>query len=123
MTAFTHAWRLLKSRTERNYPAALQQGRAGTQTQHNPLNLESRMANPPGRVRSQAKQQAMAHILDSLKPNKNNVRDIDTADINMLNSPSEANEEETRMYRTPSGNTPTLAEDMAMAAMRAQGNR
>jgi len=120
---FEQAWNVLKARTERNYPAALQQGRAGTQTQHNPMNMESRLENPPGRVRSQAKQQAMAQILDSLKPNKNNVRDIDTADTNMLNPPSEANEEEMRMHRTPSGNTPTLAEDMAMAAMRMQGNR
>ena len=67
---FEDAWNVLKARTERNYPAALQQGRAGTQTQHNPMNMESRLANPPGRVRSQGKEQAMAQILESMKPKK-----------------------------------------------------
>ena len=117
MTAFTHAWQLLKSRTERDYPPMLQQGRAGTQTQHNPMNMESRLENPPGRVRSQAKQQAMAQILDSLKPKDNHMLEGPEDDMPM---PSE---EEMRMHRTPSGNTPTLAEDMALAAMKVQGNR
>lgn len=116
MTAFTHAWQLLKSRTERDYPPMLQQGRAGTQTQHNPLNLESRMANPPGRVRSQAKQQAMAQILEGMKPQDNEMMESED-DMPM---PSE---EDMAMHRPQPNNKRTLAEDMAMAAIRAQNNR
>ncbi len=71
MAAFTDAWQLLKSRTERGYPPMLQQGRAGTQTQHNPMNMESRMKNPPGRMRMQGKEAAMAQILEGMKPQDN----------------------------------------------------
>ena len=116
MTAFTDAWQLLKSRTERDYPPMLQQGRAGTQTQHNPMNMESRMANPPGRMRMQGKEAAMAQILEAMKPQDNEMMESED-DMPM---PSE---EDMAMHRTRPTNKPTLAEDMAMAAMRTQGNR
>ena len=120
---FEEAWNVLKARTERNYPAALQQGRAGTQTQHNPMNMESRLANPPGRVRSQGKQQAMAQILEGMKPKKDDVRDVDMADTERLNPPSEADEDEMRQFRPQRYNVPTMGDEMGMAAMRALMNR
>ena len=116
---FEDAWNILKARTERNYPAALQRGRAGTQTQHNPMNMESRLANPPGRVRSQSKQQAMAQILEGMNPKRNDVRDIDMADTEMMNPASEElDEEKIRQFRPQRTNVPKLGDEMGMAAMR-----
>ena len=113
---FEQAWNVLKARTERNYPAALQQGRAGTQTQHNPLNMESRMANPSGKMRMQGKEAAMAQILEGMKPQNNEMMESED-DMPM---PSE---EDMAMHRPQPNNKRTFAEDMAMAAMRAQSNR
>jgi hypothetical protein len=110
MAAFTDAWQLLKSRTERGYPPMLQQGRAGTQTQHNPMNMESRIKNPPGRMRMQGKEAAMAQILEGMKPQDNEMMESED-DMPM------PNEEEMAMHRTQPTNKRTLAEDMAMAAM------
>ena len=124
MRIFEKAWNVLKARTERNYPAALQQGRAGTQTQHNPMNMESRLANPPGRVRSQGKEQAMAQILEGMKPKKDDdIKDIDTADTEMMNPSSEAHEDYTHLFRPQRNNVPTMGDEMGMAAIRALMNR
>ena len=112
MTAFTDAWQLLKSRTERDYPPMLQQGRAGTQTQHNRMNMESRRDNPPGRIRMQGKEAAMAQILEGMKPEDDEMMESEDLGESM---PSE---EDMAMHRTPPTNKRTLAEDMAMAAMR-----
>jgi len=111
MAAFTDAWQLLKSRTERGYPPMLQQGRAGTQTQHNPMNMESRRENPPGRMRMQGKEAAMAQILEGMKPQDDEMMESED-DMPM------PNEEEMAMHRTQPTNKRTLAEDMAMAAMK-----
>jgi len=119
MKVFEKAWNVLKARTERDYPAALQQGRAGTQTQHNPMTRESRLANPPGRVRSQSKQQAMAQILEGMNPQKDNVKDVDMADTEMMNPASEElDEEKIRQFRPQRTNIPKLGDEMGMAAMR-----
>jgi len=116
MRIFEEAWNVLKARTERDYPPMLQQGRAGTQTQHNPMTRESRLDNPPGRVRSQGKQQAMAQILEGMKPQDNEM--MESEDDMLMPS-----EEDMAMHRPQPNNKRTLAEDMAIAAMRAQGNR
>ena len=121
---FEDAWNILKARTERIYPAALQRGRAGTQTQHNPMNMESRLANPPGRVRSQSKQQAMAQILEGMNPKRNDVRDIDVGDTGTMNPAGEEyDEDEMRRFKPQRSNVPVMGDEMGMAAMRALMNR
>tara|TARA_R100001460_G_scaffold1317_11_gene5111 strand:- start:2123 stop:2494 length:372 start_codon:yes stop_codon:yes gene_type:complete len=121
---FEQAWNVLKARTERNYPAELQQGRAGTQTQHNRMNMESRLDNPPGRVRSQGKQQAIAQILEGMNPKKDNVRDIDVGDTGTMNPAGEEyNEDEMRRFKPQKSNVPVIGDEMGMAAMRALMDR
>jgi hypothetical protein len=67
-------------------------------------------------MRMQGKEAAMAQILEAMKPQDNEMMESED-DMPM---PSE---EDMAMHRTRPTNKPTLAEDMAMAAMRAQGNR
>ena len=98
----------------------LQQGRAGTQTQHNPMNMESRLANPPGKMRMEGKEAAMAQILEAMKPQDNEMLEPEDDGLEDMPMPSE---EDMMRHKTHPTNKPTLAEDMAMAAMRAQGSR
>lgn len=130
MGAFDRAWTVLKSRTNRDYPFT-PSGRAGKQTQYSPnftgntiplvgegvdrtlTDTSSHGGRPisSSTRRAREKENMQQMMRGDSAPNPDDEED----DMSMP-----ADEEDMAMHRTPPTNKRTLAEDMAMAAMRNQ---